>query len=275
MALPRNALNRLDVTSLDRLVNLLVNKRGSHHVIERAIRLYEFQVAIFYQQSYIDFLHNENENRGSNHRLRSARLRAAIILQDHFRRPNDKRMCRRIIDTNGGLPGAMDSRRPRPVHWDIRERRRLAEPVVSIVHVSYSYARTPDRPLHRGIIGAAKYIVREKLSWKRTKINGRWSKFKSVAIFLYLLEQFPLMPPNVSARTFAPKLLAQTENIKILRRFFRAYQHLHKVLTPIGYRNLPNISLKLRCAEPELPWSPMEKGMIEKAFRRSKEDRES
>jgi hypothetical protein len=265
--------SKLPETRLDNLVNLLINGSGSHHVIERAIRLYEFQVAIFYPESYIKFLHNENDSRGPIHRLRSARIRAAIRLRDHFKKSKDKSRCLRIIAANGGLAGAMDSRRPGPAHEDILEYRELAKPVAAIVKTSYSYARTPGRPLHRGIIHAAKCMERKE-GLERTTINGLWRHFRPVAVFLYLLDEFSLMPPNASESTFAAELLAQTKNINILRRFFRAYQHLHKILTPVGYRDLPNISVELRCAEPELPFTPIEVGLIEEAFRKSKNERE-
>jgi hypothetical protein len=292
--------------SLDDLVSLLLEKNSSHSVYSRAIRLFEFQVAVFYPISYSKMLASDDLH-AATRRLRTARIyagikfledieaelckktrSAAIPLQKLAKNPIYCDIYDRVIATNGGWMRIRRSISEMSFDNNLIKRGYKADTAVKIVDVSYRFAKTPNLKKRRGILHAAQYVVRDDASYRphyskdkfkdiieRTEIKKRWRIFAATSIFLYLLrreEYSKLAPPRIASKDFSKILLRQAKDIHKLRHFFQAYQTLCKT---IGlYRKFEIVHLDFGIDVPSLSWSPIAAKVIDDAFETAKRERE-
>jgi hypothetical protein len=283
---------------LNKLIRSLIIKDGADDLFLRAIRLYEFQVAIFFPLSFKRLTANNNDHRDQTRLIRKARIRAAVRVIEDIEarddietrlRPNRlrqlvknmdyRRLYDEVIAISGGWPLMLDAETANTFDDNVQANRKNAAVVAKMVDVACRYARTPDLPKHQGIINAVNYIVRKdsiySCDFERSAIINRWKQFKPTSLFLYLLlcKNFRLMPAKVSKKTFLPILLRQTKNVEVLRYFFRAYQHLCDVLRPTGFLNLEIATIDLECDPPPFSWLPLDPKQVADAFEGANRER--
>jgi hypothetical protein len=263
--------------SLDWIIQLIIDNRGTASPYMRAINLFEFQIAVTDSKSFDELVVAEKINCAPSKLLQTARIFAAIrfleTIESKLRERNagnavsikqyaEDRDYQMIFDDviarNGGWRRIRHSPSVRSFDRKIISRFEEAEAVAKYIDFSYRYDKYPITPHRIGGITAAKYVVRTATSFgapkmKRTKSKDLWSEFDSAAPFLYLLliQDFPLKSPRVGSETFSDDLLKQAEDVATLRRFFRAYQHLCEVLNRQGYDyDIPR--LDINCDIPQL-----------------------
>jgi hypothetical protein len=261
--------------SLDQIVKIIVDESGTVSPYMRAIRLFEFQVAIFNPNSFRKLVSAERNDRAPSQLLRTACIFAAIkFLEDieaELRKSNaDKAVSikqlaenpdfqvifDKVVAPNGGWPRIRHSesvkrfdKKKVAVQCD------LAETVAKFIDFSYRFDKNPIETKYRGGITTAVYVVRTANSYQsemsRSKAAKRWRRFRTTAVFLYLLlvQKFPLMPPKVSSKHFSRDLMKQIEDIATLRDFFRAYQDVCETLIRRGYK-FEKLDYNLNCDVP-------------------------
>jgi len=269
--------------SLDWIIQLIINNRGTASPYMRAINLFEFQIAVTDSKSFEELGVAKKINCAPSKLLQTARIFAAIrfleTIESKLRERNagnavsikqcgEDRDYQMIFDDviarNGGWWRIRHSPSVRSFDNGIKSRLEEAEAVAKYIDFSYRYDKYPIKPHRRGGRTAAKYVVRTAPSFgapemKRTKSKDLWSEFGSPAPFLYLLliQDFPLKPLRVGSETFSDDLLKQAEDVATLRHFFRAYQHLCEVLNRQGYNyDIPR--LDINCDIPQLKAHPFE-----------------
>ena len=268
--------------SLEHLVQSLISEGDSTARVFRAIKLFEFEVALLHPNSFELLLKNEGVSTESTARLRSARIFAAIKILEKIEA--DVKKARNvnlisirdlaadeyyrsvfddIIFANGGWYRIRHSMRARDFDSNIDDRSDEAKAAANVVDFSYRFSingtRSPSsRRRNPGGLDAARYVVRTARSYKsassETKMKNRWRAYGSTAIFLYLIlnQKFDLKPPRVSSGKFLEDLWRQADDVDQLRCFFRAYQIVQQALAPLGYRDYPALDLDLRSSLPRL-----------------------
>jgi hypothetical protein len=244
--------------SLDHIVERLIDDKVS--ATQRAIRLFEFQVAVFNPRSFRQLVASKNDQRAPSRLLKTARIFAAIrfleaiekkLQLDNPDKPVSISQLAKNTDfqtifddeiaPNGGWRRIRNSQSVRSFDERVKTQREKANAVANFIDFSYRYDQHSIDPKYLGGITSALYVVRTAKSYQtkmaRTISKERWSKFRSTAPFLYLLlkQSFHLVPPRVGSRDFSETLLKQAEDIGTLRRFFHAYQQLCEALTRRGY----------------------------------------
>jgi len=270
--------------SLDQIASLISDEGASLYL--RAIRLYEFQVAIFYPLSFRALCAAGTEARAANQRLRTARIYAGIRFLEQIEKElrqacgsdtipisllaQDQRyqtIFDNVIAPNGGWMRIRHSISDRRFDDGLAKQRDSAEVAAKIVDFSYRFREMPDRGTYKGGVTTARYVVANARSYdlKRGKstIKTRWRKFGPTAAFLYLLliQKFPFMPPRLATKQFSERLLKQANDFSGLRSFFRAYQNVCDVLVPRGY-TFEKLSLNLNCEVPPLRVAALQADVI-------------
>jgi hypothetical protein len=274
--------------SLNNIVRFLVDENGSNSLHLRAICLFEFQVALFYPNSYRILVASARASRGSTRRLRNARIYAATKFLDdiqmRFARPHQstpisirkfakdptyRDMFDNVFIPNGGWPSIRHSTSAKSFDKEMLERRAEAEVAAKLIDFSYRFQPSQNDGRWKGGITMAIHVVRRAVSYgilrkSKNTIRPHWNDFESTSVFLYLLlhQGFPLMPPKVSKSNFSRELLSQAEDSITLRRFFRAYQHLCEALAPRGYRSFDILRYDLKCEVPSLSRVPFEHDVV-------------
>ncbi len=263
---------------LNRIVEVLLGTGDSASLYLRAIRLFEFQIAVFHPGSFGRLVARGNEANAPSNQLKTARIFAAIkflekietelrqkknigaiSLRELAQNEDYRSVFDDVIASNGGWLRIRHSMTAREFDDNIAVRRSEALAVANVVDFSYRFSihRTNDRR-RRGGVNRALYVVRKAPSYKTTvresTMKSRWREYKVPAIFLYLmlLQSFDLSPPRVSSPKFAAKLLQQADDLDNLRSFFRAYQVVRESLSSPGYAVLPKLSVDLGCEAPQL-----------------------
>ena len=254
--------------SLDQIVGRLIDDKVS--ATRRAIRLFEFQVAVFNPKPFRQLVASKNDQRAPSKLLKTARIFAAIrfleaiekkLQQDKPSKPISIAQLAENIDfqtifddeiaPNGGWRQIRNSKSVRSFDKSIQTQSEKAKVVANFIDFSYRYDQHCLNPRYDGGITTAWYVVRTASSYQsnRSKSSSKksWSKFRSTAPFLYLLlkQSFDLTPPRVGSLVFSETLLKQAENIANLRRFFRAYQLLYEALKRRGYKGYDALQYNL------------------------------
>jgi hypothetical protein len=270
---------RATIMSLKYIVESLINDGPSTSRYHRAIRLFEFQVSVFYPNSFKRLVAKENLT-APNKKLKTARVLAAIgileKIEENLKQNKsisrislqdlaDDEDYRSVFDdefvTNGGWPRIKQSISARAFDRGVETRSGEARAAANIVDFSYRFSKNQFNDIESarrnpGGVEAAKYVVRKacKPAVSASTIKSRWTKFKSPAIFLYLIlnPKFNMRPPRVSSEDFADTLLRQAGNLEALRRYFRAYQIVRDSLLNHKYTKYPKLELDLESSTPQL-----------------------
>jgi hypothetical protein len=265
--------------SLDQIVGRLIDDKDSAR--RRAIRLFEFQVAVFDPYSFRQLVASKNDQRAPSKLLRTARIFAAIrfleAIEEKLQQENPAKPVsiaqlaentdfQTIFDDeiapNGGWRQIRNSRSVRSFDKKIKNQRKKANAVANYIDFSYRYDQYCIDPKRKGGITAACSVVRTASSYQskmsRSTSKKRWSDFHSTAPFLYLLlkQSFDLAPPRVGSLDFSETLLKQVTDITILRCFFRAYQQLCEALKRQGYNEYDPLQCNLDCEIPQFEVTP-------------------
>lgn len=237
---------------------------------DRAIRLYEFQIAILHRPSFDRLLRAKDDAPAVTKRLKTARIFVALKWLEKIERDlkeqrsvrfiplrdvaGDELYCHLFDDVftkNGGWLRIRRSWDVRTFDEDIDARREEAQVVPNIIDFSYRFSiYCKDKKLKGGVENA-RLVVEKAPDYKsrlgRSQIKQRWRDYKQSSIFLYLLlvHNFDLNPPRLNSKNFLDKLLKQTVNTVEIRRFFATYQAVHSALLTRGYHDLPPIGLHL------------------------------
>jgi hypothetical protein len=263
---------------LNHIVDFLLKSGDSASSHLRAIRLFEFQIAVFHPRSFGLLVAKGNDATAPSDRLKTARIFAAtkflekidtdlkqeknvdaISIQELAKNEVFRSVYDGVIATNGGWRRIRQSMKEREFDDNIAVRCAEALAVANVVDFSYRFSihRANDRH-RRGGVSTALYVVRKATSYKtsvhESTMKNRWREYKVPAIFLYLmlLQSFDLVPPRVSSSTFAATLLRQADDLDNLRSFFRAYQVVRESLSGPGYAVLPKLNVDLGCEAPQL-----------------------
>jgi hypothetical protein len=278
--------------SLEHLVEFLIKEDASVSRYHRAVRLFEFQVSLFYQRSFNQLLLAANDNAiAPTPKLREARALATVkILQKLENDIKEKSTAtisirdlaedasyRSIFDNlflvNSGWDQIVGSISQRTFDTKIQKHCELAQTAANIIDFSYRLSKNPlnvdyQRRRNPGGLDSARYVVRKtsRPAMADTTIRLRWSPYSSSAIFLYLLikQDFDLKPSPVKSSDFICRLLRQTENREVLRRYFRAYQVVQAALSDLKY-SVPRLELDMGQPPPELS-SPVLSDEMKEAF---------
>jgi hypothetical protein len=247
--------------SLDSLVKFLITENDPESLHFRAIRLFEFQVALFYPQYYSNLLASDDDCRGAKKILKTARIYAATKFLQHIEAT--------LSQASRGWTRIRRSISAKRFDQKLIDSRKRAETAAKIIDYSYRFQQLPNRGKWKGGITAAIYVVRTAPSYgllKKSKnsIKPIWNDFEPTSVFVYLLlrQNFRLMPPKISKKNFSQKLLSQAKDGIALRHFFRAYQHLCEALAPSGYTSFEVLSFNLKCDVPQLSRLPFEHDVI-------------
>jgi hypothetical protein len=285
------------VMSLERLVQPLISEVDTTSRFFRAIKLFEFQIALFHQHSFNRLLNNESNAAAPTKKLKTARIFAAIkilekieadlkkarnvsliSIRDLAAEENYRRVFDDVIAPNGGWPRIRHSMSACEFDDDVDARCGEARAAANVVDFSYRFSfhggRSPnDQKTNPGGLDAARYVARVATSYgsamSGTSMKNRWRKYGPAAIFLYLIlkQKFDLEPPRVHTKKFLEKLLEQSGDVNNLRRFFRAYQIVRQALSDLRYRNYPALDLDLSSSLPELDapaFSPEAQSVIDR-----------
>ncbi len=234
--------------SLSHIVELLTKGGVSASRFRRAIRLFEFQVSLFYPYSFKKLAASQDDVAAPTKKLRTARIFAAMkILEQIEADLKLKKNCsvisirelatdedyRAVFDemmvTAGGWSQIMGTQSVRKFANDIRALREEARVAANIVDFSYRFSghyagKIFDKRRNPGGVQAAKYVVRQ--SYKphvgRSTMKNRWRKYQSPAIFLYLMlnQKMDVEPPRANSKSFLKRLLQQADNLDELQRLF-------------------------------------------------------
>ncbi|HEY2245224.1 MAG: hypothetical protein WAV38_17100 [Xanthobacteraceae bacterium] len=266
--------------SLKHIVELLIKDSEPTSRFLRALRLFEFQVSVFYRKSFDLLVASESNVTAPTAKLKKAQILAAIKILEKIEADlkqkqnlsvisirelaadeNYQSIFDDVIVTNGGWSRIIQSISARAFDKNIAARCSEAETAVNIVDFSYRFSKHPastrnTRRKNPGGVDSAKYVVRKAykpIAGGESVVKKRWRKYSSPAIFLYLMltQKFDLQPPQINSTEFVDKLLKQADNIDELRRYFCAYQTVHAALLDQKYK-FPELNLDLGCSPLEL-----------------------
>jgi hypothetical protein len=295
--------------SLDSVATYLINTSNPLHL--RAVRLFEFQVSIFYPKSFASMLKSTADGaRARTRRLRSARIFAAIKfledlesqlhkdratvnipLQQLAKNRNYCKLYNEIIAPNGGWMRIRYSKSAKAFVKNLEKQRNEAHEAANIVDVAYRIANTRNLTPRRGILHAAQCIVQSdevyrphflggerKDSISRPEIKNRWRRFRSASIFLFLLlrykNDFDFLPAAITKKSFSGILLRQANNTRGLKLFFAAYQELReKIGLETKIFKFEKLESELGVNAPSLPFEPISPELFEKGFKMATEER--
>jgi hypothetical protein len=266
--------------SLNHVVEFLIKYSESTSRFHRGIRLFEFQVSLFYPDAFKRLVASESDKTAPTKILKTACIFAAIkilekieadlkqeknssviSIQELAANENYQSIFDGVVATNGGWPRIRHSVSARRFDKNIVKRCSKAQFAANIVDFSYRFykhpASTPNsRRINPGGVESAKYVVQRayKPSGGESTIKNRWREYGSPAIFLYLMltQEFDVRPPRVSSANFVEILLRQADNLEGLRRYFCAYQAVRDALLDKDYKKFPALDLNLECPPLEL-----------------------
>ncbi|THD63775.1 MAG: hypothetical protein E7813_17435 [Bradyrhizobium sp.] len=245
--------------NLQETAEILCQSDASHSPYVRAIKLFEFQVAIFAP--------------GSEALQRHARVFAAIKILEHIEKLSGLE-DRASLTERLKLPGYSEIanvifqaggwRRIRSL-WNTREfdeqlaiRMGEAKSVARLADFSYRFVRLKPNDLRRGLSTMARHVVKEinknKAGFSESTIKTRWREYKSTAAFDYLvlIQKIGSKPLKLSKKHFVENLLRQASDVEQLRYFFAAYVEVSKVLRPRGFPSDPISGPFLKGIKPNL-----------------------
>ncbi len=257
---------------LDENARILTRPDAGESLYSRAIRLFEFQISLFCPAELaaspkeigwhvdgrlhaalrmIGYLEKKLANEAKKEALSLAELNQNSEYAQLFE------LFRKL----GGWDGIRKLTPAKEFDEQIRIRRKEAQSVAKMVDFSYRFASSSRQTGAKGGITMARSIVQRANSYhykkKLSTLKSRWREYGQTAGFHYLLQiqRFELAPPTVAKSSFAKMLLEQVEDVDHLSEFFRAYQHVCKVLEPLGY-SFPRVGLDLGPLPESLPISP-------------------
>jgi hypothetical protein len=266
-----------DGMSLKQIVEQMLDE--SKHRYIRAIRLYEFQTAIYRPKAFERLIKARVGPRAPTEILRTARILAAIRVLEKIEVDQNHRKSIRdlvadetycsifddVIAVNDGWRRIRHSPSARNFDRGTRlkgkNKKPEAQAAANIVDYSYRFSKHLANVPHGkrknpGGVDAAKYVVRNSVKpfVSKSSMKSYWRRYHFSAIFLFLMfnQQFDLRPPRVSSKKFLERLLRQTDNIEVLRRFFCAYQTVRAALLNLKYKQYPPLDLDLGCPPPQL-----------------------
>jgi hypothetical protein len=264
------------VMSLNHLVELLIDESKSQYM--RAIRLFEFQTAVYHPKAFKRLVATQGDVRAPTRMLKTARIFAAIkilekIEADLKQKKGDGAISIKdlaadedyrsifddVIATNGGWMRIRHSKSVRSFDKG-NHANKGALAAAKIVDFSYRFSkhlagtRYPRRS-NPGGVEASKYVVRNVCEppISKSTIKTRWREYQSSAIFLYLLLKqggFDLRPDRVGSKHFLDVLLSQVDDVDMLRKYFSAYQVVHSALSKLKYKRFAALDLDLRHSPP-------------------------
>ena len=271
---------RASIMSLGHVVELLIKEDGAATSrLRRAIRLFEFQVALFHPASFDKLVASEGDVTAPTNILKMARIFAATKILENIEADLKQKENVSVVSirelaadenyqsvfddifANGGWPRIRQCWTAREFDGDIAARRGEAQVVANIVDFSYRFSQhlaSAKYPRRRnpGGVDAAKYVVRKAYRpvVSESTIKSRWRVYKLPAIFLYLMlnQRFDVRPSRVNSPKFLDGLLRQADNIDELRSYFCAYQTVRAALFERKYKLSPALDLDLKCSPPQL-----------------------
>jgi hypothetical protein len=228
--------------NLQETAEILCQSDASHSLYVRAIKLFEFQVAIFAS--------------GGEALQPDAGVFAAIKILEHIEKLSGLKDNASLTERLK-LPGYSEIadvifqaggwRRIRSL-WDTGEfddqlatRRRQAQPIALLAEFSYRFARLKPSDPRRGGSTMARSVIhevnRKKKGFSTGTLKTRWKEYGSMAVlqYLILIKMPDLKPRRISKKGFVETLLSQASDIERLKRLFSAYLVVSKVLRPRGY----------------------------------------
>ena len=268
--------------TLESLVQPLISEGDSTARFFRAIKLFEFQIALFHPHSFGLLVNSESNITAPTRMLKTARIFAAIKILENIEAAlktakrvslisirdlaadeNYRGIFDDVIAANGGWSRMRHSMSAREFDENVDARSEEARAAANVVDFSYrfSISGAPSQKGQRknpGGLDAARYVVRQARPYKsamsETAMKNRWREYRSTAIFLYLVlnQKFDLKPPRVASKNFLENLLRQSDDVDKLRRFFRAYQMVRLALSDLKYADYPLLDLDLHSSVSQL-----------------------
>ena len=288
--------------SLKRIVEPLIEDPQSTSRYLRAIKLFEFQIALLHPGSFRRLVASESDVTAPTRTLKTARIFAAskilekieadlkrekdvpvISIREVATDENCRSMFDDVLAPNGSWLRIRRSMSESEFDGNIEARSEQAQDAANVVDFSYRFSIRPlitphDRRANPGGVSAARYVVRRASSYgsrmSRRKIRYRWKEYQLPAIFLYLMlnQKFDdLKPPPICSTKFCERLLEQTDNVERLRRFFRAYQIVRDALVALKYKCYPALDLDLESSPAQLD-APEFSQDIQREFKKWLED---
>jgi hypothetical protein len=250
----------------------------------RAIKLFEFEVALLYGTSFNRLI----EGRRSA-RLKAARILAAgkiianLELDLRSQQNVSKLSIRELAENqdyqivfdglfvpNGGWTQMVLSKSAASFDRDIRKRliqAQAAANVIDFLHRSVKNQSQIKSTNCRKRVGldAARYVVRQSYppAISESLMKLRWREYSKAAVFLYLIlnQKFDLTPPQVKSDQFAKILLRQADDRDQLRRFFSAYEAVRIALAAVRFE-IPISELNPLYPHPHLNVHKLSPGML-------------
>lgn len=272
---------------LKSLARLLLCDHNSSNLFERAIHLFEFQVAIFYPRDFRELTKSDDENSCLTEHIKRVRVLASIKVLEALKSNSTiipdpkarglsyKQVEKKFFAASREFSQIFNQKSAESVDKNLEKRKKKAPLVAPIIDATCRMASTTGIPKYEGVIMLANNLVRTDPSYPcklgRTRLGHYWSRFRRTSIFIYLLtEHWPqLLPPLVTDVNFVSTLIDQTQNIERLRCFFCQYQQVHNTLKRLNVKKFRSLDADLRCDTPPLVWNPFPLEQVAKAFAQS------
>ena len=262
---------------LDETALSLAKPAARQSIYLRAVRLFEFQVSLFYPDAFSAKTETEPQV--------NARLFAALKLLEYIEaetvakggaltlkalaaNPHYAQIFDHVILKSGGWRRIRNLPPSTEFDEQIKIRRDEASSVVKLIDFSYRFAILKPKSRAKGGVNMARKIVRKAVFYgyrkQATTLGTRWREYRLSAAFLYLLrvQKFDLFPKRISSTNFAAALLQQADDTDHLKEFFLDYQHLGQVLLTVGY-SFPQLNANLGAIPPSLPMDPFSNDIVE------------
>lgn len=286
--------------SLERFVQPLISDGDTPSRLFRAIKLFEFQVALLNKSSFYAIVNNENDAPAPTPKMQMARNFAAIKILEKIETDLKKEKnvplisirdlaaiddYRAIFDdviaANGGWFRIRHSMSAGDFDRDVNARSDEARAAANIVDFSYRFSSLDtlspkDGRENPGGLDSARYVARTAGSYRsacsETTIKNRWREYRPSAIFLYLIfnQKVDLRPPRLQSKSFVDNLLRQSDDVDSLRRFFNAYEVVRVALSKLKYPDYPALHLDFGSWDQKLEVRPFLPD-VQKAFNKWQE----
>jgi hypothetical protein len=276
---------------LNSLARLLLFDNNSSNLFERAIHLFEFQVAVFYPVDFRKLTKSDDESSCLTEHIKRVRVLASIRVLEALNSnstiipdPKARRESYKQVEQNFFAPSRefsqiFDQRSAASVVKSLEKRKKNAAVVAQFIDAACRIASTTEMPKYKGVIMLTNNLIRTDLyhcDLGRTQISTHWVRFRRTSIFMYLLMMHwtQLLPPHVTDENFLSVLIGQTQNVEQLRCFFCQYQQVRNTLKRLNVKKFRSLNTDLRCDSPPLVWNPFSLEQIDKASRNVTRERD-